>query len=89
MELRDFVIGDTFFTDDGEWLCSDVGSRVAVGIRLTFERIETVNGERAVVLHRSNEARRSGPPYDDEEIVFDEYAQMRCRRLATAAGQND
>ena len=34
MELRDFAIGQTFWTETGEWCCIDIGPRVVVALKV-------------------------------------------------------
>ena len=48
MELRDFVIGETFWTNAGPFRCTDIGTRVVVVVRLglrAVSRAESVDGE--------------------------------------------
>lgn len=91
MDLRDFAI-DQAFTNGGRslWLCTDIGTRVVVAIRL--DRAETVSvvvrgGEpgpetHAVVDPREDRGWLSGPPYALAEEVFDEHALPICRAVA-------
>lgn len=62
MKLADFNIGEKFVTATGEWLCTDKGTRVAVGI----------------TLDKSDASWYSGPPYTVAETVFDEYNMQSC-----------
>lgn len=48
MELSDFVIGETFCTHHGAFLCTDIGTRVVVAVKLgsrEIARAESVDGE--------------------------------------------
>lgn len=62
MNLADFNIGEKFVTATGEWLCTDKGTRVAVGIK----------------LDKSDTGWYNGPPYAVAEAVFDEYDMQGC-----------
>jgi hypothetical protein len=64
MTHGDFVVGLTFWTDTGEWLCTDIGSRVIVAIK--------VNNE--------DPSWNNGPPYAAVETVFDEFDFGGCFR---------
>ena len=48
MELRDFAIGETFWTHSGAFRCTDIGTRVVVAVKLgpgAVSRAESVDGE--------------------------------------------
>ena len=48
MELSDFVIGETFCTHHGAFLCTDIGTRVVVAVKLgprEIARAESMDGE--------------------------------------------
>ena len=34
MILEEFKIGESFFTETGEWICTDIGTRVIVAIKV-------------------------------------------------------
>jgi hypothetical protein len=61
--LDEFRIGVEFYTATGKWRCTDVGSRVAVAIKLD---------------HPEDETWYTGPPYAVAEVVFDEYDFEAC-----------
>jgi hypothetical protein len=56
MNLFDFRIGLEFYTAEGKWRCTDVGTRVIAAIKLDAPDTSWYNG----------------PPFAGEEIVFDE-----------------
>lgn len=64
MNLEDFNIGEKFMTATGEWLCTDKGTRVVVGIK----------------LDKSDASWYNGPPYAVTETVFDEDDIQGCQR---------
>ncbi len=84
MELRDFVIGDTFCTHHGAFRCTDIGTRVVVAVKLgprEIARAESVDGElRITKLIDDNPSWLNGPPYAVEEVVFDENELLGCFR---------
>lgn len=64
MKINDFTIGMKFFGNAGfQWLCTDKGSRTISAIFLDPNR--DVNWFQ-------------GPPYNLDEIVFDEYDMLSC-----------
>ena len=63
MDLEDFYIGLRFFTGSGEWLCTDIGTRTIIAIRIQDEP------EKYWI---------NGPPYDIEENVFDDFDFGGC-----------
>jgi hypothetical protein len=84
MELSDFVIGETFWTHHGVFLCTDIGTRVVVAVKLgprEIARAESVDGElRITKLIDDDPSWLNGPPYAVEEIVFDENELLACFR---------
>lgn len=62
MRFEDFNIGAPFFTATGTWVCTDVGSRTIVAIKVDEHDISWL----------------SGPPYMVAETVFDENDQEGC-----------
>lgn len=62
MEHADFVIGQSFWTDTGEWICTDIGTRVIVAIKANWD----------------DPSWHNGPPYALAETVFDEYDFGAC-----------
>lgn len=57
-----FRTGQHFWTATGEWLCTDVGTRVIAAIKVTGTPSEDL----------------AGPPYSVAEEVFDEYDFGGC-----------
>lgn len=82
MELKDFVIGGTFWTENGAFRCTDIGTRVVVAVRLgprEVSRAETVDGElRTTSQIDDDPSWLDGPPYAVVEHVFDEYDLPGC-----------
>ena len=76
MQLRDFVISETFFTHDGAFRCTDIGTRVVVALKLgsrAIARAEKVDGELRITKRMDGDPSwLNGPPYAVEEVVFDE-----------------
>jgi hypothetical protein len=66
MTLQDFAVGE-FWTDTGEWRCTNIGSRVVVAIKL----------DRPYDPSWCN-----GPPYAVAEHVFDESDMSGCSKTA-------
>jgi hypothetical protein len=62
MMFRDFALGQSFWTLSGEWICTDIGTRVIVGIE----------------AKRDDPLWNQGPPYAMAETVFDEDDQTVC-----------
>ena len=84
MELRDFVIGETFWTHSGAFRCTDIGTRVVVAVKLgprVVSRAESVDGEVRITQRIDDDANwLNGPPYAVEEVVFDENELLGCFR---------
>ena len=84
MELSDFVIGDTFCTHHGAFLCTDIGTRVVMAVKLgsrEIARAESVDGELRITKRiDDNPSWLNGPPYAVEEVVFDENELLGCFR---------
>lgn len=62
MKLSEFKKDEVFWCGNVPWVCTDVGSRVVIGIRLDDFRLGM--------------CRKS--PYDVAEVVFDEDDQEVC-----------
>ena len=56
MTHDEFIIGETFWTPTGEWLCTDIGTRTILAIH----------------LNQQDESWYIGPPYAVAEYPFDE-----------------
>ena len=88
MELSDFVIGETFWTNHGEFRCTDIGTRVVVAVKLGPREVttaRTVDGERRMTTRITDDPGwLNGPPHAVEELVFDENELPGCFR--TEAG---
>lgn len=90
MEHSEFAIGRAFATRHSLWLCTDIGTRVVVAIRL--DSAETVSvvvrgGKPGPETHAAIDPRvdtswLNGPPYALAEAVFDEYDQGACLPVA-------
>lgn len=81
MELREFAIGESFWTPDGEFRCTDIGSRVITAIRLGPIEVVMVDDTGETLTHLDQDPNWfNGPPYSVEEIVFDEDDQQLCFR---------
>ena len=80
MEHSEFYIGLEFWSGDKRWRCTDVGTRVIVGIPLGPHEVVTVHGlgpsivgPRYQTRHITDDPRwLNGPPYALLESVFDE-----------------
>ena len=96
MKLRDFVIGETFWTHAGTFRCTDIGARVVVAVKLgprEIVRAEKVD-EEVRITKRSDDGPSwlNGPPYAVEELVFDESEMLGCCRTEAellADGEGD
>ena len=79
MELREFAIGESFWTEAGHFRCTDVGTRVVVAIKLGPTEVVMVDdtGETYTRLDE-DPSWFEGPPYAVEEVVFDEDDQVVC-----------
>jgi hypothetical protein len=96
MELCDFVIGETFWTQAGAFRCTDVGTRVVVAVKLgprIIARTENVEGT-VQITHQVDDDPSwvGGAPYAVEELVFDENDQLGCFRTQAellADGRDD
>ena len=64
MELEEFKIGDRFFTNSGQWMCTDIGTRTITAVKY---QSYLDSGEKH-------------PPYSIVETSFDEYDIEGCRR---------
>lgn len=84
MELSDFVIGETFWTQHGAFRCTDIGTRVVVAVKLgprEVSRAESVDGELRITKRIDDDPSwLNGPPYAVEEVVFDENERGGCFR---------
>jgi hypothetical protein len=84
MELRDFVIGETFWTHAGAFRCTDIGTRVVVAVKLgprETARAERVDGELRITKRIDDDPSwLNGPPDAVDELVFDENEMLGCFR---------
>src|SRR5262249_8244072 len=84
MELRDFVIGETFWTHAGAFRCTDVGTRVVVAVKLgprVISREEDIGGTVQITDRAEDDPSWvNGRPSAVEELVFDENDQVGCFR---------
>ena len=95
-----FKVGDAFTNRRALFRCTDIGSRVVIGIPIDrAEIVEMRNGvqSRCIVDLRKEPSRLIGPPYGLGELVFDEYdldtvclvseadvCRLACRRAAVS-----
>jgi hypothetical protein len=84
IELSDFVIGETFWTHDGAFRCTDIGTRVVVAVKLgarEIARAERVDGDVRITNRLEGDPSwLNGPPYAVGELVFDENDLLGCFR---------
>ena len=86
MQLSEFTIGQDFYMGGRAFRCTDIGSRVVVGIPLEHEIGKAKLGDfpDGGMLRKLNavEAEREGwlkgPPYSVAEHVFDEQEILDC-----------
>lgn len=83
MQLSDFRIGLEFWSGDRQWRCTDVGSRVAVAIRVDQAEIATL-ADGVTTTRTADRAEAEaigwfdGPPYAVAEHIFDEDSIEGC-----------
>jgi hypothetical protein len=90
MTLDDFKIGTLFDCSEKRYLCTDIGTRTVVAIRI--DRIEkSTHNSDGTVSHEilnfevaQSEGWFSGPPYAVSEIVFDEDDLKACKPIMGA-----
>lgn len=89
MQLSDFTIGRKFYLAGKAYQCTDVGSRVAIGVPLNAEVGSASPAElkagtpgkdiRTLSEEQTREAGwLAGPPYALAEMVFDEDDMQHC-----------
>ncbi len=86
-----FKIGDVFTNGSALFCCTDVGSRVVIGILINkAEIVEMRNGVESprMVDLREEPSRLIGPPYGVSEIVFDEFDLDTVRLVPEAEVAN-
>ena len=66
MKREEFKIGEDFLMSGNLWRCTDIGTRVIVGIK----------------LDKNDSSWYNGPPYAVAETVIDEYDFPACSRTA-------
>lgn len=89
MEHSDIRIGGTFICGEGLWLCTDIGTRTVIAIRIDQAEIETLNTETGARTLRGIDPRverewLNGPPYALAEVVFDEDDLEACEPVEDA-----
>jgi hypothetical protein len=72
LKKNEFEIGKKFYTEAGEWRCTDIGTRVITAIQ----------------LDQSDPRNYNGPPYSISEYVFDEYDIEGCSHEAIDSEEN-
>jgi hypothetical protein len=81
MKHGDFTIGGTFQCGEGEWRCTDIGTRTIIAIRIDSVSVGSNKPELRRTLERAAAEAESwfnGPPYAVAEQVFDEYDIEGC-----------
>jgi len=81
MNHSDFIVGGTFWSDDRQWQCTDIGRRVIVALRIDTVELGGSNPSMHRTLNREQaeaEGLFNGPPYMGPEVVFDEYDIEGC-----------
>ena len=87
MKLSDFKIGHEFECGNNRYLCTDIGSRTVVALRVdevsaTISTTHSTTTRRLTHKQATAEGWFNGPPYALKEQVFDEYDQAGCAGLA-------
>jgi hypothetical protein len=79
MRHEEFRIGMEFWCGGRRWRCTDVGTRVVVGVCLEPHEVVTATASGGTPRTTSTDAAWSvGPPYAVPEDVFDEYDIEGC-----------
>jgi hypothetical protein len=90
MRHEEFRIGIEFWCGGRRWRCTDVGTRVIVGICLEPHEVVTISGKAEAsgpTMTRTltdDDSWFRGPPYAVSEEVFDEYSIDGCSLSANA-----
>jgi hypothetical protein len=87
MRHEKFRIGTEFWCGGRRWRCTDVGTRVIVGVCLEAHEVVNVASGAAATPETTNDASWFvGPPYAVPEEVFDEYDIEGCSLSPDANG---
>jgi hypothetical protein len=84
MRHEDFRIGVEFWCSGRRWRCTDIGTRVVVGVCLEPHEVVTVvrddrTSNRTMTRTMTTDGSWfAGPPYAVPEEVFDEYSIGAC-----------
>lgn len=92
MNRQDFAIGESFWTDAGEFRCTDIGTRVIVAVQCGPTAVVMVDSDGEISTRLDDDPSwLTGPPYAVEELVFDEDDMVVCFRTAAdlAADRQD
>lgn len=87
MYLSDFQIGREFMFSEQRWRCTDIGTRVAIAIRIDEQQVTSLNKAGLVATQTISgvEAEAQGwfegPPYASPEHVFDEDDMAGCEPI--------
>jgi hypothetical protein len=90
MRHEEFRIGMEFWCGGCRWRCTDVGTRVIVGICLEPHEVVTVTGKAGASgttttrTITADDSWFAGPPYAVAEEVFDEHSLAGCSLLPDA-----
>lgn len=81
MEHSDFSIGATFWCGEGQWRCTDIGTRTIIAMRI--DKVEIHSNDPALCrtlgyAEALADGCFNGPPYALPEHVFDEYDLPGC-----------
>jgi hypothetical protein len=81
MRHSEFTIGGAFWCGGRQWRCTDIGTRLAIAIRIDSVDVASNVPELRRTLSRGEaeaDGWFNGPPYAVAESVFDEYDQQAC-----------
>ena len=82
MKLQEFKIGETFWCSGRQYRCTDVGTRVVLGIRIDglFQIAHAPEGTTDWISYEQAKEQGwfNGPPYAVSEHVFDEDDLSAC-----------
>lgn len=70
MEHREFQVGRAFWCGDNKFLCTDMGTRTIIAVRIGAKEMEDPSW-------------LNGPPFAVDEVVFDEDDIKGCSKERT------
>jgi hypothetical protein len=92
MRHEDFQVGIEFWCSSRRWRCTDIGTRVVVGVCLEPHEVVTVARDAQTSSRTetrtitADESWLAGPPYAVPEAVFDEYSIGGCSLIRDGDG---